>query len=180
MTKVLAICGSLRKRSSNRAFLEAAQAISPKEIDLQIFEGLADLPLFSPDLEGNEPESVLRFRAEIKMADAVMIASPEYAHGITGVLKNALDWVVGSGEFIAKPLALINTSGRAAHAYASLKEILKTMDAKILEEASLTIPLVHTNMQKEEIVAHAQIKALIQNALEALLVLQEKTLGLSQ
>ena len=71
----------------------------------------------------------------------MVISSPEYAHGVPGVLKNALDWVVGSGELAEKPVALINASPRATHAWASLAETLTVMSAQVVPEASITLPL---------------------------------------
>lgn len=141
MINIFAISGSLRKLSTNTALLHAATVLAPSNVKIVLYEDLGNLPFFNPDLEGFEPRSVVDFRAKIKAASGVLIASPEYAHGITGVLKNALDWVVGSGEFVNKPVALLNGSGRATIAYESLREIMKTIDAKIIDQASLTIPL---------------------------------------
>lgn len=141
MIKLLAISGSLRRLSSNKALLHAATILVPPSIKIIVYDGLGDLPLFNPDLEGIEIRSVIDFRTRLKESDGVLIASPEYAHGVTGALKNALDWVVSSGEFQNKPVALLNTSSRAIHAQDSLREIIKTMDARVISEASLTIPL---------------------------------------
>ncbi len=105
---------------------------------------MEELPYFNPDVEASAvPTIVLDFRAQIGEADAVVICTPEYAHGIPGILKNALDWLVGSLEFPGKAVALVNASTRATHAYESLTEILTTMSARIIFEASLTIPVTH-------------------------------------
>src|SRR5678815_4802212 len=120
--RILAISGSLRRVSSNTTLLRVVGVLAPAGVEVTLYEGLADLPAFNPDLEGAEPSSVLAFRAQLKEADGVFISSPEYAHGVPGSLKNALDWIVGSGEFVEKPVALINTSPRAFHAQASLTE----------------------------------------------------------
>lgn len=166
MIKILAISGSLRKHSLNTALLRAAIDIAPSGIEIRYCEGLGDLPLFNPDLEGLESLSVLSFRAELRAADGVVIASPEYAHGVTGVLKNALDWVVGSGEFMRKPVCCINTSSRSTIAYESLKEILKTMDAKIIDEASRVIGLPN-GITKEGILEHSHIREQLHGALSS-------------
>ena len=113
MIRLLAISGSLRKFSSNTALLRAAAILAPQDVEISVYGDLGILPHFNPDLEGFEPQSVLDFRSQLQMADGVLIASPEYAHGITGVIKNAFDWVVGSGEFVHKPVALLNASSRA-------------------------------------------------------------------
>src|SRR6185369_7524480 len=116
--RVLAISGSLRRASSNSALIEAVARLSLDTADVSIYRELETLPPFNPDLEGGPaPAPVARFRAALQECDAVLISSPEYAHGVPGVLKNALDWVVGSGEFVDKPVALINTSARATHAW---------------------------------------------------------------
>jgi NADPH-dependent FMN reductase len=92
-------------------------------MDVSIYRELETLPPFNPDLDGDPAlAAVARFRAALQACDAVLISSPEYAHGVPGVLKNALDWVVGSGELVNKPIALVNTSSRARHAWASLAE----------------------------------------------------------
>jgi NAD(P)H-dependent FMN reductase len=100
--------------------------------------------------------------------DAVVIASPEYAHGVPGVLKNALDWIVGSGELVGKPVALINASSRATHAWASLLEILTTMSACVIREASLTIPLQGRTWDPNDIAEDVERSTLVRSAMEAL------------
>ena len=136
---VLTLSGSLRKASLNTAMLRMAADCAPAGLRLDFHRGLGDLPLFNPDLELHEPAAVLRLRAEIAIADALLIASPEYAHGVSGVMKNALDWMVGSGVFVAKPVVLWNASPRASHALAALRETLTVMSARLVEEASLQV-----------------------------------------
>src|SRR5262245_51317788 len=113
---VLAISGSLRAASVNAAFCRAASRLAPPGIVVTHFQGLGSLPLFNPDLEHRPLPMVEEFRAVVGAADALLIASPEYAHGISGVMKNALDWLVSYEGFIAKPVAVVNTSPRAHHA----------------------------------------------------------------
>src|SRR5678815_5767847 len=96
--RILAISGSLRRVSSNTTLLRVVGVLAPAGVEVTLYEGLADLPAFNPDLEGAEPSSLLAFRAQLKEADGAFISSPEYAHGVPGSLKNALDWIVGSGE----------------------------------------------------------------------------------
>jgi NAD(P)H-dependent FMN reductase len=140
--RLLAISGSLRRSSSNSALVAAAARFAPADVHISIFDALGDLPPFNPDLDLEiAPEAVRRFRTVLRASDAVLISSPEYAHGVPGVLKNALDWVVGSGELIGKPIALVNTSSRATHAWSSLLEILTVMSATIVTDASIVIPL---------------------------------------
>ena len=108
------MCGSLQRSSANRAALDIAQAtLSASGIEVTAFGSLGSIPPLNPDLGDDPGEAVLALRAEIGRADAVLLAAPEYAGALAGVLKNALDWVVGSGEFYGKPVALLSagTSG---------------------------------------------------------------------
>lgn len=139
--KVLAVSGSLRAASLNSAFCRAAARLAPPGVTVSIYPGLAELPLFNPDLEAAPPPAVACWREAFAAADAVLVASPEYAHGVTGVIKNALDWLVSFEGAVGKPVGLINTSPRARHAHESLAEILRTMSLDIVEGASLAIPL---------------------------------------
>src|SRR5579872_2038953 len=127
MIRILAISGSLRKASSNTALLQAAATLAPSDIHISLYENLAMLPPFIPDDEESNHPAVFDLRAQVQTADGLLIASPEYAHGVPGVLKNALDWLVGGEEFINKPIALINAQPRATHAYAALTEIITVM-----------------------------------------------------
>jgi len=141
---ILAISGSLRAVSSNTAALQALAALAPDGVTLAMYDQLADLPYFNPDLdrEGDTPPaSVAYLRAQIGRADGIVICSPEYAHGVPGVLKNVLDWLVSSLEFPGKPVALINISPRSTFAQASLAETLGTMSAVLISDPALTIAL---------------------------------------
>ncbi|MGA7070697.1 NADPH-dependent FMN reductase [Bradyrhizobium sp.] len=143
--KIVAISGSLRAASHNTAVLVAAQRLAPPDVAIELFEGIGRLPFFNSDLEAeNLPEEVAAFRKLIGDADGVLISSPEYARGVSGMMKNALDWLVGSHEFPGKPVALINTSPRATHALAALTLTLETMSASLIHEASITLPLLGT------------------------------------
>lgn len=105
---IIAISGSLRSASSNTALLRAAADLAPENVKITIYEGLDKLPYFSPELDGEgaiPPPTVAALRQQIKTADAVLFCTPEYAFGMPGVLKNALDWLVSSGEFVDKPTA---------------------------------------------------------------------------
>ena len=165
MIKILAISGSLRQVSSNTALLKAAIALSPPNIEIKLYSGLNDLPHFNPDLELIEPPSVNDLRAQIKWADGLLISSPEYAHGVPGVLKNALDWLVSGEEFVGKAIALINASPRATHAQAALAEIMTTMSGKIVPEASITLALLGKNLDAAGIIADLTLSGDLQAAI---------------
>ena len=167
--RILALCGSLRARSSNRAALEAAMLLAPPGMTITLFDGLAALPYFNPDLDEDPPAPVLALRQAIGAADGLLICSPEYARGVAGVLKNALDWLVGAFEFPEKPVAVINASPRATHADAALRLTLETMSARLVAEASITLPLLGRNLDAAGIVADPELAAALQAALERFL-----------
>lgn len=168
--KVLAISGSLRAASLNSALLRAVARLAPADIEVVIYPGLGDLPLFNPDIEASDPLAVANLRRQIRSADALLIASPEYAHGVSGVMKNALDWMVGSEVFMQKPVALLNASPRATHAQASLRETIRMMSACIVEEASIAVPILGSKLSEDEIVIHPDISVSLLASLLALRV----------
>ncbi|MFE3882773.1 NADPH-dependent FMN reductase [Streptomyces lydicus] len=143
--RLLALSGSLRARSSNGAVLRSA---------LAFWDGpaatadIGALPHFNPDLDGEDATPtapVAALRAEAAAADALLVVSPEYAHGVPGVLKNAFDWLVSSGECVAKPVAVITASPSPAggdHANAQLREILRMMTGEVIEAACREIPAI--------------------------------------
>ncbi|GAA0477188.1 NAD(P)H-dependent oxidoreductase [Streptomyces olivaceiscleroticus] len=142
--KFVAFSGSLRARSLNTAVVRTAAELCLPPVSMTVYEGLGNLPFFNQDVESEcPPPEVMEFRALLESADAVMISSPEYAHGTSGVLKNGLEWVVGGGELVDKPVAVVTaspsmTGGDRAQAW--VKETLEVMGANILPE-SLPIPL---------------------------------------
>jgi len=146
MVKLVAISGSLRGESSNAALLRAVERVAPAEVQVTIYEGLGQLPHFNPDLdaEGQQPPaSVAELRALLTGSDGIVISSPEYAHGVPGVMKNLLDWLVSTGELVEKPVALLNASPSGGmYAQASLLETLRTMNWRVVDEASLVEPFV--------------------------------------
>jgi len=163
--KILAISGSLRAASLNSALLRAVVRLAPADISVVLYHGLGDLPLFNPDIEASDPLPVANLRTQIISADALIIASPEYAHGVTGAMKNALDWMVGCEALVDKPVALLNASPRAVHAQSALRETLSTMSARIAEKASITVPILGSNLSEDEIVFHPEISASLLAAL---------------
>lgn len=166
--KILALCGSLRSASINAALLRVASRLAPSHMSVAVFDGMGTLPLFNPDSEASLPQSVIRLHDAVAEADALLIASPEYAHGITGSMKNALDWLVGFEPFAYKLVAVLNASPRAHHADDALRETLHTMAAVIVEPASLTIPLLGAKLDEDGMVNTPAIAALIRESLTAL------------
>jgi NAD(P)H-dependent FMN reductase len=164
--QILAISGSLRAKSSNTAVLQAASILAPAEIEIILYSGLANLPHFNPDLDCEPlPDAVISLRQQIKSSDGMIISSPEYAHGVPGSFKNALDWLVSSTEFPGKPVALINTNPRATVALSSLTEILITMSAQIVQPANLTLDLAGRGLDAAGIVADRELSKSISEAI---------------
>lgn len=146
MTRILALCGSLRARSSNAAVLRVAALVAATGIVIDIHPGLDALPYFNPDLDREFddpclPGAVQALRRGVADADALLLSSPEYAHGISGLMKNALDWLVGGAEMVDKPVGVINTSPHASHALNAMIETLRTMTANVIETACIAIQL---------------------------------------
>ena len=169
MAQILAISGSLRSRSTNTAVLEAAAELAPEATEVRVWQGLGELPLFNPDLDVSPPPpSVAAFRTALRAADGVMICSPEYAHGVSGVMKNALDWLVGSGELMEMPIALINASPYATIAHAALAETLRTMSAVVVAEASVTLPIFSGKPDAAAMIASPEVSSALKRAIEAL------------
>lgn len=165
--ELLAISGSLREASINSALCRAAARLASPALRVTVFRSLGSLPLFNPDLDAAPPHAVEAFRGAVGNANALLIASPEYAHGISGPMKNALDWLVSAEGIVGKPIALINTSPRAHHAYDSLREVLQTMSANIVTAASPTIPLLGACITEDAMVSSPEVSRAILDALDA-------------
>jgi NAD(P)H-dependent FMN reductase len=164
--RLLAISGSLRAVSSNTALLEAAALAAPPGIEVTLYRGLADLPHFNPDLDGEGvAPPVTEFRLRLRESEGVVLSVPEYAHGVPGSFKNALDWVVGSGELYGKPVAVFQATGRSSYALASLLETLRAQGADLFGEASVTLELMGKRLGAAEIAANAEMAGALRNAL---------------
>jgi chromate reductase, NAD(P)H dehydrogenase (quinone) len=138
--RVLGISGSLRAGSHNTRLLRAAAELLPPGAELEVFEGLAEIPPFDADTEGSPPAPVLALKEAIAQADAVLIATPEYNHSIPGVLKNALDWVsrpIAANPMRGKPALVIGASTGmfgAVWAQAETRKVLGALGARVLDE----------------------------------------------
>jgi chromate reductase, NAD(P)H dehydrogenase (quinone) len=172
--RLLAISGSLRARSSNTEVLRALALLAPPHVIVRQFEGLAALPAFNPDLDEEgmtPPPPVQELRSHVASADGIVICSPEYAHGVPGSLKNALDWLVSDPSVIHKPTALVNVSPRSGHAQASLAETLRTMSMHLVgENTSWLIPLADRGMTSTSMALDPALAALLRDCLAALVV----------
>ena len=148
--RILAISGSLRASSTNTTLVRAIVKLAPESMEFTLYDGMGDLPHFSPDIDVEDaPPSVVALRRQLQEADGVLICTPEYAYGVPGALKNALDWTVSSGDFVGKPVVALSASpsmmgGDKAHA--SLLLTLTALSANIVEGGTLIIPLIRTKM----------------------------------
>jgi chromate reductase len=162
---LLAMSGSLRAASSNTCLLRAAGLLAPEDVRIEHYEDLGHLPHFNPDLAEQPPAPVLELFARIERAEGLLICCPEYARGIPGSFKNALDWLVASSCFPDKPVALFNASARASDAQAALRLVLRTMSARLIEDASITVELLSKRLDAQGIAASADIAPLVRGAL---------------
>lgn len=167
--RIVCISGSLRADSSNVRVLRAAARLVPPDVALETFDGLGGLPHFNPDLDGDEPPAPVReLRARLASADGLLLSSPEYAHGVPGTLKNALDWVVSSGELVGVPVLLVTASpGGGALAHASLAQTLGVMSAEVLA-ASFATPLARAHVRPDGAVTELRLEAQLRAGLDAL------------
>jgi chromate reductase, NAD(P)H dehydrogenase (quinone) len=157
--RILAISGSLRAASVNSAALRVAAAAAgiPVTIDEA---SVRELPPFDPDLEADRPPRVLEFDAACLAAPGLLISVPEYAHGIPGAFKNALDWTVGSGSLYAKPVAVLDVApaGRGGFVREALGHVLGAMQAEV---AWYAVPIAAADRDPAgEIVGRAAVVSL--------------------
>jgi chromate reductase len=167
--KIFCISGSLRPGSSNHAVLRFLGGLAPTGIICTIYDGLGQIPPFDPGID-NPPEVVVALRELISHADAIIICTPEYAFGVPGQLKNALDWTVSSGSFSGKPTALITASTGGENAHAALLKILGAIDAKVIDHATLLIPFIRSKMDADGNITEVETAEKLKAVFDAVLV----------
>lgn len=170
---ILAVSGSLQTHSSNSAVLRTARRVAPAGVEILDSISVGDIAPFNPDLEreggAGAPPAVVEWRAQVAGADAVLFASPEYAHSLPGSLKNALDWLVGSGELYEKRVAVLCGSPRpngGMMGRAALEQTLKAQGAVIA--VSATVGVVPADKGADEL-HDAGAVAVVEAALAALI-----------
>ncbi|MFI5136808.1 MAG: NADPH-dependent FMN reductase [Sphingobacteriales bacterium] len=147
---IFAISGSLRAGSSNHNILHFLAKLAPAGVNFTIYDSLAQVPAFDPGLDHESPqEAVAELRSFINHADAVIICTPEYAFGVPGALKNAIDWTVPSSSLVDKPMALITASTSGQNAHDALLLILGAVSANLLKDTTLLIPFIRAKMDGE-------------------------------
>ena len=135
MIELLAISGSLRAASTNSALLASVARHAPPGCRVSIYDGLGLLPIFNPDYEGEHtPREATRLIDAVTSADGIIVSCPEYAHGVPGGMKNALDWLVSRDAAVGKPAMLVHASARSLYARAALAEIMRTMSFAMYED----------------------------------------------
>ena len=173
--RVLMICGSLRRGSSNHAALATMAALAPSGVVCMHYEGTRELPYYSPDLD--EPlctdAAVVALRQTLADATAIMLCTPEYAGDLPGSFKNLLDWTVGGGEMDGRAVAWVNVAGPAAptgavDTHASLRRVLTWTGSRIVEAACARVPLTRAMIDADGLVADPAARALLRDAIAAL------------
>lgn len=139
----------------------------PSNVSIEIFDGVGRLPHFNDAEEAGK--EVIEFRSKIKNADAVLICTPEYAFGVPGSLKNALDWTVSSAEFVEKPVGLITASSQGEKGHAAMLLILTAISSRIIQDATLLISFVRAKLDAEGNIKDAKTKNDLQTVLNSLI-----------
>ena len=140
--RLLTVCGSLQERSANRAAIAVASSHADAQgASIDDFDRLADVPAFDADRDTEHIGVVEDWRRRVDAADVVLVATPEYAGGVAGAIKNAFDWLVGSGSMYRKPVAVISagTSG-GPHARQAMAQTLTWQGAYVVAELGVTAP----------------------------------------
>jgi len=172
--KILAICGSTRTNSTNHRLIKAIAELSKDIFGIDHYTGLTHLPQFNPDDDNeNVSKEVLSFRQLLNSADGVIICTPEYAHGVPGSLKNAIDWTVGTSEFSQKPTMLITASTDGKFGHQSLLETLHVIEAKNIQHLQLLISFASTKVNDHNNITDMTTL----NEVKKLLVIFEQTIN---
>jgi NAD(P)H-dependent FMN reductase len=166
--KILALSGSLRENSSNSTLLNILKSLDP--VGIQIYAGIGSLPFFSPERdEGDISPEVIDLRNQLQSCDGVILSTPEYAFGMPGVLKNALDWLVSSGSLYQKPTVALSASpsmGGGDKALTNLFQVLEAQGAKVLLNLSQPFPKIYKRIAKDGTVLDPSLNIELQEKLK--------------
>lgn len=163
-----ALCGSQRQGSTSRRLLEALRLACPEGVTIELCDLIGALPIFNPDHESERtPPIVEKFATKISRADGLIVSCPEYAHGIPGGFKNALDWLVSRDEIPFKPLMFAHASHRGDLVLEQLTDVLQTMSLRIVSEAFLRLPIAGKSDEAQAaILSEACESGLLQTSLK--------------
>ena len=177
--RLLAISGSLRRDSYNTQLLRAAGELAPGDLDVELYEGLAEIPPYDSDKEAlGTPLSVADLKRRIAVADVVLIATPEYNSSIPGQLKNALDWVsrpIKESPFRGKPTAVVGASMSAyggVWAQAELRKVLGILGARVVE-GEVAVPEAHERFDSQGRLTHENTREQLAQLLDDLVAAAE-------
>lgn len=168
MKKILAISGSTRDDSTNHYLINAIAAMTSGKFVVKLYEGIAILPQFNPDQVDDAGATVNHFRDLIRQSDAILICTPEYAHGVPGSLKNAIDWTVATNDFSGKPTMLITASSDGKYGHRALLDTLRVIEAKNLDELQLLISFARTKISRQHGITDLLTLADVRDALKKL------------
>ncbi len=149
MIKILCLSGSLRENSSTHIVLNEVTNHQNSEVQFSVYDSLGKLPHFNDSAD--VPDAVMNFREALKNSDGILFVTPEYAFGVPGTLKNALDWTVSSGEFVNKPTAVVVASTGGENAMQSLLLTLKAISANIAERSTLLVSFIRSKINQQEV-----------------------------
>lgn len=165
--RILAICGSTRKNSSNLKLLRKIAAVSEESFSFSFFEDIDKLPHFNPDLDSkNPPKIIIDFRNKIEYADAILFCTPEYVFSIPGSLKNALEWCVSTVIFSNKPVGIITASASGEMGKAEIELIMKTLGANFSEKTSILIKGIQGKLDEQGNFADSLTEKIIKQFIE--------------
>lgn len=168
--KIVAIPGSVRKPSSVHLLIDAIAKCYPTALDWIIFEDIGNLPHFNTDFNTEQvPPVVTAMREQLRSADAIIICTPEYGHGIPGSLKNAIDWNITSSGFSQKPVIAITAATDGESAHRSLLETLRVLEATYTDELQCRIPFIKTKISPEADITDPDTLAAIRKIMDRLL-----------
>lgn len=171
-TRVMLVSGSTRHGSTSTAALATAAALAPAGVTAVRYDGLAGLPAFNPDQDGDQvPPPVADLRAQLGAADAVIFCTPEYAGSLPGSFKNLLDWTVGGGQLYGKPVAWLNVAaqGRGMGAQAALETVLGYVGAAVIGPACQRVPVARAAVGADGLVTDPEFLATVAAAWQAVL-----------
>ncbi len=165
--KILAICGSTRKNSTNESILKGIVEANKDRLDISIYNKIDTLPHFNPEVEPSTPASVAQFLKLIEDANGVLFCTPEYVFSLPGSLKNAIEWTIPTTVLLNKPVAIIVASGLGEKAFESLILIMNTVGAKIPAESTLLIQGLRNKFDESGMPVGEDLKLSMKRLLES-------------
>ncbi|SMO44003.1 NADPH-dependent FMN reductase [Fodinibius sediminis] len=172
--KILAFAGSLRSGSYNKAILRAAKKLAPKSMNIHIFD-LEGIPLYNADVEANgDPGRVMEFKEAIRRSDGLLIATPEYNHGVPAVTKNAIDWAsrpAKNAPLNEKPVGILGASpGRtgSARGQSQLRQAFEFTNSYCMPQPEILVSLAHKKFDNDGALTDETTRKYLEKYLEAL------------